>query len=116
MRTECRFCRIADRQDEAEVLYEDADVLGFEDSDSGAPVHVVLIPKRHVESANALREGDAKEIAALVLAATKVARDRDVAGSGYRLVLNMGQDAGEDAVPHLRLHLLGGRRLRWPPS
>lgn len=112
---DCLFCRIADGRIPSNKVYEDDEVLAFRDIDPQAPVHVLVIPKRHIQSADALTEADARTVMAMFAAAKRVAEMLDVTKSGYRLVTNVGADAGQ-SVPHLHLHLLGGRSLQWPPG
>jgi histidine triad (HIT) family protein len=111
----CIFCRIARGEAEADVVHRGDRLTAFHDSNPQAPVHVLVIPNRHVESVNELEEGDADLVGEMVLLAGRLARELDVATSGYRLVINTGAQAGQ-SVPHLHLHLLGGRALRWPPG
>jgi histidine triad (HIT) family protein len=111
----CLFCKIARHELDAAVVYEDDDVLAFKDIQPQAPVHVLVIPKRHLATLNDLRPDHGDLIVRLVLAATKIARDQGVADDGYRLVWNCQEGAGQ-SVFHLHLHLLGGRRLNWPPG
>lgn len=99
----------------ADKVYETDDVLAFRDINPTAPVHVLVIPKRHITNAGAAEAGDEQLIGDLVLAATEVARLEGVAETGYRLVMNVGLDGGE-SVPHLHVHVIGGRRLSWPPG
>ena len=96
-------------------MYEDEHVFAFRDITPQAPVHVLVIPKRHIESADALTDGDAATVMAMLSAARRAARALGVDGSGYRLVTNVGADGGQ-SVPPLHLHLLGGRSLQWPPG
>lgn len=111
----CLFCRIANGEIPSKKVYEDDEVLAFYDIDPQAPVHVLVIPKRHIESADALCASDAATVMAIFAAARRVAHELGVAESGYRLVTNVGVDGGQ-SVPHLHLHLLGGRSLQWPPG
>ena len=111
----CLFCKIARRELDTAVVYEDDDLLAFKDIQPQAPVHVLLIPKRHLATLNDLRPDHGELIARLVLAATKIARDQGVADEGYRLVWNCQEGAGQ-SVFHVHLHLLGGRRMNWPPG
>ena len=99
----------------ADKVYETETVLAFRDINPTAPVHTLVIPKRHIRNAGATDEGDKELIGELVLAATEVARLEGVAESGYRLVMNVGREGGE-SVPHLHLHVIGGRQLSWPPG
>lgn len=112
---DCLFCKIADGRIPSDRVYEDDEVVAFRDIDPQAPVHVLVIPRRHIESADALTAADAATVMAMFAAAQRVARALGVAESGYRLVTNIGADAGQ-SVPHLHLHLLGGRSLQWPPG
>lgn len=112
---DCLFCKIADGRIPSDRVYEDDEVVAFRDIDPQAPVHVLVIPRRHIESADALTVEDAATVMAMFAAAQRVARALGVAESGYRLVTNIGADAGQ-SVQHLHLHLLGGRSLQWPPG
>ncbi len=112
---DCLFCKIVERKIPASVVFESEDVLGFKDVNPQAPVHVLFVPKRHVTGVDALGPGDAGVMASLTLAANGAARELGVADAGYRLVINNKKDAGQ-TVDHLHLHLLGGRRLGWPPG
>jgi histidine triad (HIT) family protein len=110
---ECIFCEIAARRAPARVIYEDDTVVAFEDVQPQAPVHALVIPRSHLRDARALNgEGVLDK---LFEAAHDVARRRGVGESGYRLVFNVGPDAGQ-AVDHAHLHMLGGRSLKWPPG
>ncbi len=109
------FEKIVAREIPAKIVFEDDDVLAFHDADPKAPVHVLIIPKRVIPRLAQAAEADAPLLGKLILSATKVARDLGMAESGYRIVINSGPDAGE-SVPHLHLHLLGKRKLAWPPG
>lgn len=111
----CIFCRIAKKEIPVKLAYEDADVVAFDDSKPQAPVHVLVIPKAHIERVNDLTEKDALITGKLVLAAQAVAKARGIHGSGYRIVLNCNKDAGQE-VFHIHAHLLGGRKFAWPPG
>jgi len=113
--SDCIFCRIARHDTPADVVREDEDCIAFRDLLPRAPVHVLIIPKRHIPSVNALAASDEALIGHLLAAAREVAESEGVAESGYRLVLNAGPDAGQ-SVDHLHLHVLGGRELLWPPG
>ena len=89
--------------------------MAFHDVDPRAPVHVLIIPRRHIEAVDALREDDAGVMGQMFVVARRIARELGVADSGYRLVVNNGRDAGQ-SVDHIHMHLLGGRPLRWPPG
>jgi histidine triad (HIT) family protein len=107
---DCVFCRIAAGSLAADVVYSDEDFLVFRDIHPLAPVHDVLIPKRHIPSVNGLTDADQALAGKMLLAANKVAEQEGLAEKGYRLCINCGPD-GTQAVPHLHLHILGGRLL-----
>lgn len=115
MEDSCIFCKILDGSIKAEIVYEDDEVMAFNDIKPQAPTHVIVIPKRHIERVSDINKGDSSISAKLVLAANKIASERRIVESGYRLVVNCNKDAGQE-VFHLHLHLLGGRRLGWPPG
>jgi histidine triad (HIT) family protein len=112
---ECLFCQILDGDvPSAEVLSTET-TYAFRDVSPAAPVHVLVIPRRHITNAGALGPGDGEVLADLVTTAQAVARQEGIADGGYRLVFNIGEDA-LNSVPHLHLHVLGGRKLGWPPG
>lgn len=111
----CLFCRIVAGEVPADRVAEGDGWLAFRDIDPQAPVHVLIIPTRHVESVGALRADDADLAGRLVLAAADTARSLGVDDDGYRIVTNRGEKAGQ-SVFHLHLHLLGGRPMEWPPG
>ncbi len=96
----------------SEIVYEDNAVLAFKDIKPVAPVHLLVIPKKHIPSVNHLTSEDKDLVGELFLVAQKVAREQGVAETGYRLVFNIGKDAGQ-TVDHLHLHLIGGEKLSW---
>jgi histidine triad (HIT) family protein len=112
---DCIFCGIVAGSIPATIVRQDEDTIAFRDLDPKAPLHVLVIPKRHIASVNDLEPGDAAVVGSLFLAAREVASGEGVAGEGYRLVMNTGAAAGQ-SVPHIHLHVLGGRPLRWPPG
>lgn len=109
----CLFCRIVRREIPVEWIAENAHALAFRDIDPKAPVHVLVIPKRHVRSLADATDGE--ELGAMSLLAAETARAEGIAESGYRVVMNTGADGGQ-SVFHLHMHLLGGRSLSWPPG
>ncbi len=113
--TDCIFCKIVQKEIPAKIAFEDADVLAFHDIRPMAPVHLQIIPKRHVARVSELNEETAPVAAQLVLTANRLASQMGVAEPGYRLVINCNAAAGQ-SVYHLHLHLLGGRALSWPPG
>ncbi len=115
MSDSCLFCKIARRELDADLIYESDSVLAFKDIQPQAPLHVLVIPRRHIATLDDLRPDHGELIADLILAATRIARDQGCAEEGYRLVWNCREGAGQ-SVFHLHLHLLGGRRMSWPPG
>ena len=111
----CIFCRIAAGEIPAKIVRQDEDTIAFRDLNPQAPTHVLVIPRRHVPTVNVLEPADAALMGKLFLAAKEIARDEGVAGSGYRMVVNAGPNAGQ-SVDHIHLHVLGGRGLAWPPG
>ncbi|SRR5579875_819533 len=111
----CLFCGIATGAIPSTRVYEDEKVIGFRDINPGAPTHVLIIPRTHIAGINTPEAEDSAILSALVHAAKQIAQREGIAESGYRLVWNVGPDAGQ-SVFHLHLHLLGGRKLAWPPG
>lgn len=109
---DCIFCKIVKKEIPSKILYEDERVIAFEDIKPVAPVHVLIIPKTHIPSVDHLEAKNKELVGELILVAQKIARKQGVADSGYRLVFNIGKDAGQ-TVDHLHLHLIGGERLPW---
>jgi histidine triad (HIT) family protein len=110
------FEKIAARQIPAEIVHETEEFMAIRDVRPQAPVHVLIIPKRHIARISETDgEADAGLVGRMMCAAPEIARKVGVAESGYRLVVNNGRDAGE-SVPHLHIHLLGGRHMQWPPG
>jgi len=109
------FEKIAAREIPADIVHETEEFLAFRDVNPQAPVHVLIIPKRVIPRVAAATGGDAELLGRMIASTGEIARKLGVAESGYRLVINNGRDAGE-SVPHLHIHLLGGRNLAWPPG
>lgn len=112
---DCLFCDIAAGTIPASKVYETDAVVGFEDINPQAPVHVLFIPREHVESAAEISTGHGDVLVELFTAAAAHARATGIAAGGYRIVTNVGDDAGQ-TVHHLHLHLVGGRQMMWPPG
>jgi len=112
---ECIFCKIAKNEIPGDIIYEDESVLAFRDVNPQAPVHILIIPKDHIENVLALNEKDKDLIGHIHLVANKVAQDLGLAERGFRMVLNCKEEAGQ-SVPHIHFHLLGGRAMGWPPG
>lgn len=113
--TECIFCKIARAEMKAQVIYSDEDVVAFRDINPQAPTHVLVIPRKHIPSIADCAPADLPLLAKLLQTSAKIADMESVRESGYRLVLNAGEDAGQ-AVDHLHVHVLGGRKMAWPPG
>ena len=113
--TQCVFCKIVAGETPAAIVYDDDQVLAFRDIQPEAPVHIIIIPKRHIATLNDLTPADAELIGRMHLAARQVALDLGVAESGYRTLINCNRDAGQ-YVFHVHMHLLAGRNLGWPPG
>jgi len=111
----CLFCKIVGRELPATIVHETDQVLAFQDIAPKAPVHLLVIPKAHVDGLQALAPGDASVVSALFACVTRLAAQTGVASSGYRTVINAGPDGGQ-TVGHLHVHLLGGRPMTWPPG
>jgi Diadenosine tetraphosphate (Ap4A) hydrolase and other HIT family hydrolases len=112
---DCVFCRMVAGEIKPEVVVESDQVLAFRDINPMAPVHVLVIPKRHIAGLNALEAEHAELVGQMLLMAKRVAELEGVADAGYRTVINCGRDGGQ-LVPHLHVHVLGGRALGWPPG
>ena len=112
---DCLFCKMVTGEIKPDTVYEDENVLAFRDISPQAPMHVLVIPKRHISTLNDLAEDDAQLAGQLTLAAAKVAEQEGVADSGYRTVMNCNADGGQ-TVFHIHMHVLAGRNLIWPPG
>jgi histidine triad (HIT) family protein len=113
--SDCLFCRITDGEIPARFVYRDDRVVAFHDVNPQAPVHVLVVPVRHVVSLRELTTVDGDLLAHIVEVIQQVTRETHVDESGYRTVVNTGPDGGQ-SVGHLHLHVLGGRRMAWPPG
>ena len=109
------FSKIINRDIEAKIIYEDNDVLAFEDIQPHAPIHILIIPKIEIPTVNDLNKDNVDVIAKMFLIAKNIAKKMDISENGYRLVMNCNKDGGQ-SVYHIHLHLLGGRGLSWPPG
>ncbi len=115
MLADCIFCKITNGEIPSEKIYESANVLAFKDTNPVAPVHILIIPRKHISSVNNIEKEDVNIIGEIFLAAKEIAKNLGIAEDGYRLVNNCGEKAGQ-TVMHLHYHLLGGRSLTWPPG
>ncbi|MBQ6496656.1 MAG: histidine triad nucleotide-binding protein [Firmicutes bacterium] len=112
--SDCLFCKLIEGELPTNKVYEDDKIFCFHDVDPQAPVHVLIIPKKHIDSLDTLQEEDAELISYLMLKVKDIAADLGLE-NGYRLVNNCGED-GLQTVKHLHFHLLGRRRMKWPPG
>jgi histidine triad (HIT) family protein len=111
----CLFCKIINREIPASIVYEDDRLIAINDINPQAPVHVLVIPKRHIASLDELSPADDGLVGEVVRRAAAIAAEKGIAAGGYRTVFNTNRDAGQ-TVFHIHLHLLGGRSLAWPPG
>jgi len=112
---DCLFCRIVAGEIDADLVAEGDGWVAFHDINPQAPTHVLIVPREHIATTNDLGPGHEALIGQMVRAAAELAEREGIAGSGYRLVFNCNRDAGQ-AVFHIHLHVLGGRRMTWPPG
>jgi histidine triad (HIT) family protein len=113
--TECLFCRIASGAIPATILYQDDLVIAFRDINPRAPTHILLMPRRHIPSAQQLIDDDGPILGRLFATSARLACEEGIAERGYRISTNVGKDGGQ-TVDHLHFHLMGGRPFSWPPG
>ena len=111
----CIFCKIACHEIQAKVVFEDDDIIAFEDLNPGAPVHVQVIPKQHISGMLELDGKSVGLVGKIMVIMKTLAEKKGISESGFRVVVNSGEDAGQ-SVSHLHFHLLGGRPMMWPPG
>lgn len=109
----CLFCKIANKEVPADIVYQDDRFLAFKDINPKAPIHLLIIPKKHIHSVNHLKLKDKELMGEMFMVAQKIARESGISSSGYRLILNVGEKAGQ-TIDHMHLHILGGKVLKWP--
>lgn len=115
MSEDCIFCKIARKELPSKIAFENDKILAFEDIDPQAPVHLVIIPKKHIPTILDLAEGEEGLVGQIHLVIKRLAREKSIAEKGFRIVSNCKEYGGQ-AVFHLHFHLLGGRRMIWPPG
>lgn len=115
MTDECLFCKIAGEQMPVPLLFATDEVVAFRDINPQAPTHVLIVPRRHIATINEVAAEDCAVVGAMIHAARQIAEAEGIAEAGYRLVYNCNADGGQ-SVYHIHLHLLGGRRMSWPPG
>jgi histidine triad (HIT) family protein len=107
---DCIFCQIASGKIPADIVHQDREIIAFRDIKPMAPRHLIIIPRKHIPSLDQMKEGEAALVGRMVAVANKLAKDEGIADKGYRLAINCGKEGGQ-LVPHLHMHLLGGRKL-----
>ncbi|MBI2446952.1 MAG: histidine triad nucleotide-binding protein [Candidatus Omnitrophica bacterium] len=112
---DCLFCKIIRGEIPCKKVYEDENTFAFRDINPQAPIHIIVVPKAHIERISDVTSQNAKIISDMVMAANSIARQNNIDKSGYRLVINCNDDGGQ-TVYHIHVHLLGGRRMHWPPG
>ena len=112
---DCIFCKIVGKEIPSELIYEDQQILAFNDNNPQAPVHILIIPKEHFTSLNDIPEEKKDILSHILLKARQIARNIGIDENGYRIVLNTARDSGQEVL-HIHFHLLGGRRMTWPPG
>ncbi len=113
--SECLFCGVIKGDIKGDIVYQDKSVVAFRDINPKAPVHILIVPRKHMETLLDLEQGDKQIIGDIFYVASQLARDQGIAKDGFRVVLNCGPGAGQ-SVYHIHFHLLGGRPLSWPPG
>ena len=113
--SDCLFCRIREGEMSADIIFENDKVLAFRDVNLQAPIHILIIPRKHISTVNDITEGDEEVMAELFMVAKTIAAQEGVSDEGYRLVVNCNEGAGQ-AVFHIHMHLLAGRTMSWPPG
>ncbi|MEW6739869.1 MAG: histidine triad nucleotide-binding protein [Nitrospirota bacterium] len=113
--SDCIFCKIIDKKIPARIIYEDEHAIAFEDVNPQAPVHTLVIPRKHIPTLLDIKEEDNNLIGHLVKVANKIANDKGIAERGFRVVTNCNPESGQ-TVYHIHLHILGGRQMHWPPG
>lgn len=112
---DCIFCKIANKEIESAIIYEDDSVIAFNDLNPQSPIHFLVIPKEHISSANDINEDNKEIIGHIFCVINKIAKGKGFDKNGYRIVNNIGKDGGQ-SVNHIHFHVLAGRSLQWPPG
>ncbi len=112
---DCLFCKIANKEIKSNIIFENDKLLAFSDINPQAPVHILIIPKKHIAGLNEIGAADKELLGEIQLAAKEIAEKNNISKDGYRIVANCGPNAGQ-AVDHIHYHVLGGRIFRWPPG
>jgi histidine triad (HIT) family protein len=112
---DCIFCKIIKGELPTDKIYEDENIIAFNDLRPRAPIHQLIVPKKHIASLNDLTADDTELVGTMVQTASRLAKKAKISETGYRTVFNCNKDGGQE-IFHLHLHLLGGRPLQWPPG
>jgi histidine triad (HIT) family protein len=112
---DCIFCKIVNKEINSEIVFENENIIGFNDINPVAPYHVLFVPKKHIDKISNVESSDINLLGELIFQAKEYAKKLGIDESGFRLVLNTGKNAGQ-AVFHIHLHLIGGRMMSWPPG
>jgi len=113
--SDCLFCKISNGQIPAKIVYQDDKAMAFEDIHPEAPIHVIIIPRKHIPTVLDITDEDQDIMGYLCLIAKKIAVDKSLTKDGFRLILNYGKSGGQE-IPHIHIHMLGGRLFGWPPG
>ena len=111
----CLFCKIINGDIAAKKVYENEHIIAFNDINPKAPVHILVIPKKHIRSINELNSSDINLAGEIILAAKKITKDQGIDSKGFRVVFNTNDDGGQ-TVYHIHMHIMGGRQMQWPPG
>ncbi|MEK7846880.1 MAG: histidine triad nucleotide-binding protein [Nitrospinota bacterium] len=112
---DCIFCKIIKGEIPSKKVYEDKDIFAFEDINPQSPIHILIVPKKHIAKSLDVTEEEKELIGSIFMVANRLAVERGIAESGFRLIVNCNRDSGQE-VFHIHFHLLGGRRMKWPPG
>lgn len=107
---DCIFCKIIDKEIPSEIVYEDEEIFAFKDINPSAPVHILIVPKKHIEKLTKIQEDDERTIGRIYGVINKIAKEQNIFDRGYRVIVNCGKDGGQ-IINHLHFHLIGGKKL-----
>lgn len=113
MNNDCLFCKIASGEMDTKFVYQNDNLVAFKDINPKAPVHILIVPKKHIPTINDLEITDTPLVGNMIQTAKLIAKEQGIAEEGYRLVFNVGEKGGQE-VKHIHLHLMGGRQMKWP--
>lgn len=110
MSKNCIFCKVIKKELPSRIVYESGDILAFYDINPHTPIHILIVPKKHIISVNEVKENDKEMLGEMILTAKEIARKEGISKKGYRLIINSGKDGGQ-LIEHLHMHFLGGKKL-----